>query len=479
MKEWFFRPSTNIELITSRHDVVQILTSSENIDFTKTLRASLRKVKNIPRIVRDLEICSLPLSDWNALVTYLEELQIIISTCAKITDFDQTLLAKALNTAFPKEEIIKAVGRIYSIISFERSAMFSRVVVQEGVNQELDSVCKVYNSIEVLLAKVTEKISKGFPDSVKSFNALYFPQLGYLVVVTVEDSKVIEKYSQFQEGQWAMIFSTETHCYYKNNYMREMDAEYGDIFGVICDYELEIIHALQTELSEFSNSFNSSCNILAQLDCHQALAWAARINGYTRPNMMEDRSLVIEEGFHPLYVKLVDSFIPNNISLVYYKDTGLKDKAECWKSENLLLVTGANYSGKTVYLTQTALIVFMAQIGSFVPAKSSTIGIVDRILTRITTRESVSRSKSSFMNDLEQVSSIFRMMTPRSLLIIDEFGKGTETRDGAALFGSLIKSFQELGSKAPKVVASTHFHGTFYFILRFIILNRDMNLTFF
>lgn len=131
----------------------------------------------------------------------------------------------------------------------------------------------------------------------------------------------------------------------------------------------------------------------------------------------------------------------------------------CENSPSMLVLTGPNYSGKSVYLKQVALIVFMAHVGSFVPAESATVGLTDKILSRVTTRETVSRMQSAFMLDLQQISLALSLATRRSLLIIDEFGKGTESSDGAGLACAVLEHLLGLGTESPKVVAATHFHG--------------------
>lgn len=126
---------------------------------------------------------------------------------------------------------------------------------------------------------------------------------------------------------------------------------------------------------------------------------------------------------------------------------------------SMLILTGPNYSGKSVYLKQVALIVFMAHVGSFVPADSARVGLTDKILCRVTTRETVSRIQSAFMIDLQQISLALSLASRRSLLIIDEFGKGTDSSDGAGLACSVFEHLLNLGVDCPKVVAATHFHG--------------------
>ena len=126
---------------------------------------------------------------------------------------------------------------------------------------------------------------------------------------------------------------------------------------------------------------------------------------------------------------------------------------------SMLVLTGPNYSGKSVYLKQVAMIVLMAHVGSFVPAESAWIGLTDKILSRVTTRETVSQNQSAFMLDLQQISLALSLATRRSLLIIDEFGKGTDTSDGAGLACAVMEHLLDLGVERPKVLGATHFHG--------------------
>lgn len=180
----------------------------------------------------------------------------------------------------------------------------------------------------------------------------------------------------------------------------------------------------------------------------------------------------IEGGRHPLQELTVPAYIPNSCFLVggpgddneedpsyaSQNSVPVEDDAE---SPSLLIMTGPNYSGKSVYLKQNAVIVYMAHIGSFVPAERATIGLTDKILTRIATRESVSRNQSAFMIDLQQVALSMSLATRRSLIVIDEFGKGTNSIDGAGLACGVFEYFLNLGPNRPKVLGATHFHEIF------------------
>jgi DNA mismatch repair protein MSH5 len=181
----------------------------------------------------------------------------------------------------------------------------------------------------------------------------------------------------------------------------------------------------------------------------------------------------IEGGRHPLQELAVPAYIPNNCFLVggsgdendnhgpvsaSQNSTLVEDHTE---GPSMLIMTGPNYSGKSVYLKQNAVIVYMAHVGSYVPAKKAIIGLTDKILTRIATRESVSRNQSAFMIDLQQVALSMSLATRRSLIVIDEFGKGTNCVDGAGLACGVFEYFLNLGSDRPKVLGATHFHEIF------------------
>jgi DNA mismatch repair protein MSH5 len=192
------------------------------------------------------------------------------------------------------------------------------------------------------------------------------------------------------------------------------------------------------------------------------------------------KSRVFTRDSHILQELTVSSFVPNDTHLVggIGNDTTdgdsiiHDDSADPTRpsssarqvyahkeSPSMLVLTGPNYSGKSVYLKQVALIVFMAHVGSFVPAESARIGLTDKILSRVTTRETVTRTQSAFMLDLQQVSLALNLATRKSLLIIDEFGKGTESSDGAGLACAVMEHLLSLGTERPKVIGATHFHG--------------------
>lgn len=216
---------------------------------------------------------------------------------------------------------------------------------------------------------------------------------------------------------------------------------------------------------EHETAILAASDVLGELDSILALAIGSRKYNWIAPMMTSENVLRIEGGRHPLQELVVPSFIANDCHMAGGERhdgelTGSDSRArrDC---PSTLILTGPNHSGKSVYLKQVALIVYLAHIGCYVPAEKATIGITDRILTRIATRESVSRNESAFAIDLRQAAFAINFASHRSLILVDEFGKGTNTVDGAGLMTALLHHFSSLGPERPKLLAATHFHEIF------------------
>lgn len=187
------------------------------------------------------------------------------------------------------------------------------------------------------------------------------------------------------------------------------------------------------------------------------MAQGASQHGLHRPHITDANQITIRGGWHPLQKLACETvFITNDTHLLAAQNSRSEST-----DPSMILLTGPNFSGKSVYLKQVAIIVYLTHIGSFVPASSATIGLTDAILTRVSTRESVSTSHSAFMTDLLQMSRALRITTPRTLLVIDEFGKGTSAADGAGLAAGVFDYLSSRGQENPKVLAATHFHEIF------------------
>lgn len=226
------------------------------------------------------------------------------------------------------------------------------------------------------------------------------------------------------------------------------------------------MHELGVQILEQEEALITASDLCGELDSLLALARGAEKYRLKQPRMTDTNDIQIKEGRHILQELVVPSFIPNETYLL--GGTGMEsDRSSIVTADmtselpSILVMTGPNHSGKSVYLKQVALIVYLAHIGSYVPADQAYIGLTDRLLTRIATRESVSRNESAFAIDLKQAAFSMNFATRRSLILIDEFGKGTNTMDGAGLVTALLDHFLHLEEDSPKVLVATHFHEIF------------------
>jgi DNA mismatch repair protein MSH5 len=199
-------------------------------------------------------------------------------------------------------------------------------------------------------------------------------------------------------------------------------------------------------------------DMCGEFDAILALALGAEKYNWRAPQVVQASIIHIDDGRHPLQELAVPAFVPNSCHLF----TGSQGTVEVQDdAPQALILTGPNHSGKSVYLKQTAIIVYLAHIGSFVPATQAVIGLTESILTCISPRESMSGGESAFARDMKQAALSTRASTPKSLILIDEFGKGTNGDDGAGLLAALLDHYLSLGPDCPRLLAATHFHEIF------------------
>ncbi|KAJ3837138.1 muts domain V-domain-containing protein [Lentinula raphanica] len=472
MRSWLLRPSLSLSVINSRHDAVECFLQPENITTANTLNGHLKGIKNVPRMLSILRSGKAKVGEWQGLLKFTVLCAMLKETLSELHEASHLDIVKNLFSALDIACFREVGTKINDIIDWEESAEARRVCVRPHIDEELDNRKHVYHGIDSVLSKVAERISQVVPpEYASSLNIVYFPQLGFLICVPMRDEWRSEVGVQVIDG-WSFQFSSESHVYLKSQEMHDMDAHIGDLHSLIVDREIEIVQALLEEILVHDVAMSHACDVCAELDCLLAFADVARAYDYRRPVMVEDNVIDIVKGRHPLQELVVDTFVPNDARITggdgrysMFKDSTDSDTAleenelKIWNS--VLMCTGANACGKSVYLKQIALIQYMAQIGCFVPAEEATLGIVDKIFTRISTRESVSKVQSAFMIDLNQVSLALRNCTGRSLILLDEFGKGTLPTDGAGLLCGVIKHLLSRKLDCPKVLVATHFHDVF------------------
>ncbi|KAK4048469.1 hypothetical protein OIO90_005800 [Microbotryomycetes sp. JL221] len=442
LRQWFLRPPLDVDVITHVIDAMQ---------------ANLSLVGNAPVRLRSLKTGRGGLQDWTHIWKFLYSSIMIRDAILSLGFRSGVRLLDEYLAIFDAETFSELGERLNNTIDWKESKLRpNSVCVRSGVSPELDELRRQLGGLESLLSRAARDVLTDIPPDLTFINELsivYFPQLGYLINVPLDDGRVLET-DVCAMLQWDFQFVTETFAYFKNEKCRDLDFHLGDIRTFIQGFEIDILQQMTTDLVKYEELFLQVSNLLAGLDCLLGFAEAARLNHWTKPIITED----------PMCKGIDFDVQPEDVKPAVVEDGRLSPEL------SMILVTGANFSGKSIFLKQVALITYMAHLGSFVPADLATIGLTDRILTRVSTRESVTRSASAFAIDLQQISFALRNATRRSLLVIDEFGKGTETEDGAGLFCAVIEHLMRRGSHTPRIIAATHFHN----VLSNDLLSREL-----
>lgn len=480
LRQYFLRPSLNIDMINERLHTVGVLVRPENESALQDLGQNLKNIGNMRIVLMNLKKgvsgstqsrSGLSRTVWVAIRTFSFFALKIKDALQDVLGEDHLPIRDKVFENFESYHLAQIGRKLSETIDLDRSAEESRTVILTGVDEELDQMKRTLDGLGSLLNEVAAKLSEMMPSDLRAaLNVIYFPQIGFLVTVPIDPTTGSEVYDGGFESQWERMFATEDQVYFKSSETREMDDHFGDVYGIISDREIEISHELAQHVLQYEELITTCSDICGELDSLVALAQGAKQYRLCRPRVTHDNVLQIKGGRHILQELTVSSFVPNDTLLVggigrdarSGHDTDIpRLTGSTHELPSMLVLTGPNYSGKSVYLKQVALIVFMAHVGCFVPADSADIGLTDKILSRVTTRETVSRAQSAFMIDLQQISLALSLATRRSLLIIDEFGKGTESSDGAGLACAVMEHLLSLGPERPKVIGATHFHEIF------------------
>ncbi|KAJ9212412.1 hypothetical protein DTO166G4_6043 [Paecilomyces variotii] len=480
LRQLFLRPSIDLDTINSRHRFITVSVRPDNSPALEKMVSALKKIKNLHPVMINLrkgvsigggKVTGFKTTVWATLLAFAFYGIDIQEALREIIGGESLALrTKALEILNAAE--LRKVGRIiHEIVDIDSSEEQHRTVVKPGIDRELDTLKDRYNGLDSLLKQVAIDVAMTVPEELDiDVNVIYFPQLGFNIAIPLTEDG-IASYNGDEE-EWEQMFVTENRAYFKDFRMREMDDKLGDIYGLICEKEIEIVYELAQKVLHFEQALLKASDICGELDSLLAMAQGAILYKLVCPRMRNENVIKVKGGRHLLQELTVPSYVPNDtfiiggsgsneLSEINAPSLEATHSREVYQGPSMLLLTGPNYSGKSVYMKQVALIVYLAHIGSFVPAESAEIGITDKILTRVTTRETVSKGQSAFMIDLQQMSLALKMATNRSLLIIDEFGKGTDWSDGAGLVCGVLEYLLDLNDNRPKVLAATHFHEIF------------------
>ncbi|XP_046851108.1 mutS protein homolog 5-like [Xenia sp. Carnegie-2017] len=441
LRAWFCQPTTNLIILKERQKAIAFFQSPQNVENTIAIQECLKHIKCITRVLIKMSSSHVSIGDWQSLYKTVYNAIYIANICSTISDVE---IAQKISRNFT-EDLQRIASLIDKIVDFEDSTQQKRFIVNPGVDEHLDEKKRTYNGLPDFMTKVAQEELSKLDESITECNILYLPQLGYLLAIPRTEEMMEEK--DFEIEGLEFVFFSDNTIHYKSANTRELDRLLGDTLCEITDHETAIMHRLQNIVLEHTDLLLKVMEYAAELDCLIALSVHAKENNYVCPEITVENILTIKGGRHPLQEMYVTPFVAN--------DTYMEKE-----NSRMKILTGPNASGKSVYLKQVGLIVFLAHIGSYVPAESATIGTTDRMFTRIHTRETVSVGLSTFMIDLNQVAVAIRYASRKSLVLIDEFGKGTATVDGLSLLTACLNHWLSSQSQhCPKVLVSTHFHS--------------------
>jgi DNA mismatch repair protein MutS len=431
LKRWISLPLKDIQPITDRHDVVGYFV--DNPAFMTEVTGLVQQVGDLERLISKVAVSRINPREVVQLKRALRAVGPIRELCNNSGCEPLKILGEQLN---PCKSI---ADKIETELSNDPPVQLIRGnVIAGGVSEELDELRKIlYGGKDYLNDLQAREIQRTGITSLKiSFNNVF----GYYIEVrNTHKDKVPPEWIRKQTLVSAERYFTEE--------LKEYESKILGAEEKIISLETKLFNDLVLSITEYIPPIQLNSSLIARIDCLHSFALVSNENNYVRPVMDDSLMLDIREGRHPVIEKqlpLGESYIPNDLLL----DTG---------DQQIIILTGPNMSGKSALLRQTALIVLMAQTGCFVPAKEATIGIVDKIFTRVGASDNISLGESTFMVEMNETASILNNLSARSLILLDEIGRGTSTYDGISIAWAMVEYLHENRYKA-KTLFATHYH---------------------
>lgn len=427
-------PLIHAESIKERHNIVEYF--FRDPDFADTVDDGLRRLGDMERIVGKIAVGRANPRELVQLRVALESLREIKKACESSDLVQLQQLGEKINTC---DSIAQ---RIYHDIEPEPPIQFGKgQVIRANVNEELDELRNIAYGGKDYLLKLQQRLSQEYeiPSLKVAFNNVF----GYYIEVrNTHKDKVPEDWIRKQTLVGAERYITQELKEYEEKILTAEDR-----IGAL---EQKLYFDLIKALEEYIPIIQIDAQLMANLDCMLSFSRIAAKYHYVRPDIDDSFDIDIRQGRHPVierHMAAGESYVPNDVKLTSSEG-----------GPQIMMITGPNMAGKSALLRQTALIVLMAHIGCFVPAEAAHIGIVDKIFTRVGASDNISLGESTFMVEMTEASNILNNISPRSLILFDELGRGTSTYDGISIAWAIVEHIHECAEGHPKMLFATHYH---------------------
>lgn len=432
LKRWIVFPLKEVKPINNRLDVVEYF--FKDLNFTTIIRRELEQIGDLERILSKVAVGRVSPRELVQLKIALEAILPIKNSCLEAQNSSLNRIGQQLDPCLLVKE------RIAKEIVDEPPLLINKGgVIKAGVNSELDELRKiVYSGKDYLLQIQEREIEEtGIPSLKIGFNSVF----GYYIEVrNIHKDKVPADWIRKQTLVNAERYITEELKVYEQKILGAEEK--------ILVVETELYTKLVEELSEYIPPIQVNANLIGRLDCLLSFASIAKEYNYIRPILDDSDTLDIKEGRHPVIeqeLPIGEPYIANDVEL---NST----------DQQIIIVTGPNMSGKSALLRQTALITLMGQMGSFVPAASAHIGLVDKIFTRVGASDNISMGESTFMVEMNEAAEILNNISAKSLILFDELGRGTSTYDGISIAWAIVEHIHEHPTAKARTLFATHYH---------------------
>lgn len=419
LREWLLHPLLSVEEIQLRQDLIEKFFNSQT-----NLKALLKEVRDLQRLIMRIETGYANPRDVAGLRFSLEPLP----------EISQVLQKLGMEALPDLSELTKKIAG--AIVDAPPLRLSDGGIFKPGCHFELDELKTLKSESQAWLAAYQTKLREEV--HIKTLKVSYTQAFGYYIEVSRGQSEKMPL--SFQRRQ--TLVNTER---YISPELKEFEHKILTAEDKIAFLENKLFQELRQEIAQFAEPIRRAAKSIAEIDVYLTLAEIAKRHRYTRPIVDNSDLLKIENGRHPVIEASLEreTFIPND---VFFNEL-----------ERLLVITGPNMAGKSTYIRQVALIVLLAQMGSFVPAKHAHIGSVDKLFTRIGASDDLSRGQSTFMVEMSETANILNNATSRSLVILDEIGRGTSTYDGIAIAWSVAEYLLATKNKRAKTLFATHY----------------------